>query len=48
MGDIIRDKIGTEGTADEKWGMVTDLLRKGDLAPEVGGLTRSLMIIRLD
>ncbi|KAL8558593.1 hypothetical protein ACOMHN_046311 [Nucella lapillus] len=34
MGDIIRTKISTEGTADAKWGMVTDLLSKGDLAPE--------------
>lgn len=34
MGDIIRTKITEEGTADQKWDMVTDLLRKGDLAPE--------------
>ncbi|KAK7474074.1 hypothetical protein BaRGS_00034680, partial [Batillaria attramentaria] len=34
MGDIIRTKITTEGSADMKWDMVTDLLRKGELAPE--------------
>ena len=39
MGDIIRTKITTEGTADEKWDMVSELLKKGDLAPEVCGFT---------
>ena len=39
MGDIIRTKITTEGTVDEKWDMVSELLRKGDLAPEVCGFT---------
>ncbi|XP_070176220.1 uncharacterized protein [Littorina saxatilis] len=34
MGDILRSKVAKEGTADAKWGMVTDLLRKGEMAPE--------------
>ena len=35
MGDILRDKISNEGTADEKWGMISQLLSKGEMAPEV-------------
>ncbi|XP_076455411.1 adenylate kinase isoenzyme 5-like [Babylonia areolata] len=45
MGDILRTKIATEGSADAKWGMVTDLLRQGEMAPEdvtVDLLTSSL------
>lgn len=35
MGDIIREEISTKGTADEKWGMISQLVSKGEMAPEV-------------
>ncbi|KAL8598216.1 hypothetical protein ACOMHN_043287 [Nucella lapillus] len=45
MGDILRTHISEQGSADEKWGMVTELLKQGDLAPEeltVDLLTKAL------
>lgn len=36
MGDIIRTEISTHGTADDKWGMISQLVSKGEMAPEVG------------
>lgn len=35
MGDIIRTEISKKGTADDKWGMITQLMSKGEMAPEV-------------
>jgi hypothetical protein len=35
MGDILRDEISTKGTADDKWGMISQLVSKGEMAPEV-------------
>ena len=35
MGDILREEITTQGTADEKWGMISQLVSKGEMAPEV-------------
>ena len=42
MGDILRKEITDHGTADEKWGMITKLLRDGEMAPvvSVGGKRR--------
>ncbi|XP_060602068.1 uncharacterized protein LOC132755252 isoform X4 [Ruditapes philippinarum] len=34
MGDILRDEISTKGTADDKWGMISQLVSKGEMAPE--------------
>ncbi|KAL4219564.1 Adenylate kinase isoenzyme 5 [Mactra antiquata] len=34
MGDIIRTEISDKGTADDKWGMITQLMSKGEMAPE--------------
>ncbi|XP_025111640.1 uncharacterized protein LOC112574655 [Pomacea canaliculata] len=34
VGEILRDQIARHGNVDEKWSMISDLLRKGDLAPE--------------
>ncbi|CAL1536703.1 unnamed protein product [Lymnaea stagnalis] len=33
MGDILRKEISERGSADEKWAMVTKLLRQGEMAP---------------
>ncbi|KAK3781305.1 hypothetical protein RRG08_018933 [Elysia crispata] len=33
MGDILRKEISDHGTADEKWAMITKLLKDGDMAP---------------
>ncbi|XP_059141356.1 adenylate kinase isoenzyme 5-like [Physella acuta] len=33
MGDILRKEISERGSTDEKWAMVTTLLRDGDMAP---------------
>ena len=35
MGDILPEEISTKGTADEKWTMISQLLSKGEMAPEV-------------
>lgn len=35
MGDVIREEISTKGTADDKWGMISTLVSKGEMAPEV-------------
>ena len=35
MGDILRTQISDKGTADEKWSMISQLLSKGEMAPEV-------------
>ncbi|GFN77641.1 adenylate kinase isoenzyme 5, partial [Plakobranchus ocellatus] len=35
MGDILRKEISEHGTADEKWDMITKLLKDGDMAPVV-------------
>ena len=35
MGDILRKEISDHGTADEKWAMITKLLKDGDMAPVV-------------
>ncbi|KAL5011338.1 hypothetical protein ScPMuIL_009889 [Solemya velum] len=34
MGDLLRDRISTVGSSDEKWTMLTDLMSNGELAPE--------------
>ncbi|KAL3872034.1 hypothetical protein ACJMK2_040003 [Sinanodonta woodiana] len=34
MGDILRTEIATKGTADKKWGMVSSLVQKGEMAPQ--------------
>ncbi|CAH1785749.1 unnamed protein product, partial [Owenia fusiformis] len=34
MGDILREEIAQRGSAEEKWGMISDLVQKGDMAPE--------------
>ncbi|KAK6195177.1 hypothetical protein SNE40_000655 [Patella caerulea] len=34
MGDLLRNQIGDKGTAEMKWGMVNDLISKGEMAPE--------------
>lgn len=36
MGDILRSQIANEGTADAKWGMIGQLVQKGEMAPQVG------------
>ncbi|KAH9498983.1 Adenylate kinase isoenzyme 5 [Bulinus truncatus] len=33
MGDILRQQISEKGSADDKWEMITKLLRDGDMAP---------------
>lgn len=35
MGDILRTEIATKGTADKKWGLVSSLVQKGEMAPQV-------------
>ena len=35
MGDLLREKILKQGSVDAKWGAVSQLVAKGDLAPEV-------------
>ncbi|CAC5417371.1 adk [Mytilus coruscus] len=34
MGDILRNQIATQGSADEKWGMIGTLVQKGEMAPQ--------------
>ncbi|XP_060070278.1 adenylate kinase isoenzyme 5-like isoform X2 [Ylistrum balloti] len=34
MGDILRTEISQNGTVDEKWGMISSLVQKGEMAPE--------------
>ncbi|XP_041368215.1 adenylate kinase isoenzyme 5-like isoform X2 [Gigantopelta aegis] len=34
MGDILRSKISTSGTADDKWTMISHLLQDGEMAPK--------------
>ena len=36
MGDLLRDSILEKGNMDAKWGAVSQLVSKGELAPEVG------------
>ncbi|XP_055898263.1 uncharacterized protein LOC106054528 isoform X4 [Biomphalaria glabrata] len=42
MGDILRKEITERGTVDDKWAMVTKLLREGDMAPV--DITEELLI----
>jgi hypothetical protein len=35
MGDILRNQIAQQGSADEKWGMIGTLVQKGEMAPQV-------------
>ncbi|XP_071154906.1 uncharacterized protein [Mytilus edulis] len=34
MGDILRNQIATQGSADQKWGMIGTLVQKGEMAPQ--------------
>ncbi|XP_064649124.1 adenylate kinase isoenzyme 5-like isoform X2 [Lineus longissimus] len=34
MGDLLRQQVSEQGSSDAKWGMISDLLVKGDMAPE--------------
>ncbi|XP_074653919.1 adenylate kinase isoenzyme 5-like [Tubulanus polymorphus] len=45
MGDLIRDEVGRRGTSEEKWDMITDLLQKGEMAPEE--LTMELLTVNM-
>lgn len=38
MGDILRNQIAQQGSADEKWGMIGTLVQKGEMAPQVKNL----------
>ncbi|XP_063423864.1 adenylate kinase isoenzyme 5-like isoform X3 [Mytilus trossulus] len=42
MGDILRNQIATQGSADEKWGMIGTLVQKGEMAPQE--ITAELLI----
>lgn len=36
MGDLLRQEVAKKGAADAKWKMVSDLMSKGEMVPEVG------------
>ncbi|RUS83726.1 hypothetical protein EGW08_008522 [Elysia chlorotica] len=44
MGDILRKEITDHGTADEKWEMITKLLKDGDMAPVIGGHSFTILL----
>ena len=35
MGDLLRGNIFDKGSADAKWGAISDLVQQGEMAPEV-------------
>ena len=35
MGDLLREQIMKEGSAGDKWDMVSTLVQRGEMAPEV-------------
>ncbi len=35
MGDLLRNEVMEQGSASEKWDMVSALVQKGEMAPEV-------------
>ena len=45
MGEILRDKIMNEGNASDKWGMVSTLVQRGEMAPEVSSFHWSYLLI---
>jgi adenylate kinase len=36
IGDTLRREIMAQGSANDQWGMVSTLVEKGEMAPEVG------------
>lgn len=39
IGDLLRAEISENGTADERWSMVFELISKGEMAPRVSVIT---------